>query len=324
MTTINSKQAMAATRVNVLLATFNGEKWLPAQLESILRQQGVAVSVVVSDDGSTDGTLDQIVAMRTGGLNVRFIDSPLQGGTAGRNFFRLIMAVDDVAFDYVALADQDDIWFEDKLSRGVSMLISSGADGYSAAALAVWPDGRTKLLPQSPHQRPADFLFEGAGQGCTYILRREAFLHLRRLLVENADRLGDIHYHDWTLYALSRMSGQRWIFDPRPSINYRQHEGNDTGARSGLSALRTRLSLIRSGWYGRQITAVANLCSALPVADVDQIASRAVAEFLWLRREAENRRPVTKLNLARWVFINGRRRLSDRIMLGTAALMGYL
>ena len=130
-------------RVLVLMATFNGATWLREQVCSIVAQQGVAVSLAVRDDASADRTLETLrdaLGPDDGGLQLFRATSP--GGSPAGNFFHLMQAVDAAGHDFVALADQDDIWDVRKLSRAVECLQRSGAAGYSATVCAVldgWP-----------------------------------------------------------------------------------------------------------------------------------------------------------------------------------------
>lgn len=303
--------------VLVLMATRNGASFVGEQVASIADQQDVLPTLVVSDDDSSDATIASIRASAPPGMPLQFVQSSLPGGSAGRNFFRLMLAARVAGHDYVALADQDDRWAPDKLSRAIADLHASQAEGYSSAVLAYWPDGEERLLAQSKRQTNADYLFEGAGQGCTFVMRANFFEQLQSRLAGQQMALGSIHYHDWTLYALARAMGRSWYFDDRPSMRYRQHAGNDTGARGNLTSLRKRVGLIRSGWYGSQTRAIAQLC-----ATVNGSAAAAMAlEYLHLANAAAR---GNRASLALFVWRNGRRRLLDRLALVVAALFGYL
>ena len=96
----------------------------------------------------------------------------------------------------------------------------------------------------------SDFLFEGAGQGCTFVLTADLYERVRRFLLTGGEVTHGIHYHDWLVYALARSWGLHWCFDAQPSLRFRQHAGNDTGARGTLQGVARRLSRIRHGWYG--------------------------------------------------------------------------
>lgn len=306
-------------RVLVLLASFNGAPWIGEQLESIGNQTDVRPTILVCDDGSSDDTVKLVHRYVASGLSLQLIDSPLPGGSAGQNFFRLMVHDHAKGYDYVAFADQDDYWEPNKLSRAIACLTLEDADGYSSAVRAVWPDGKSRTLRQSAHQRRADYLFEGAGQGCSFVCRRASFEAARALLIDHLGQLGALHYHDWTLYALFRVLGQKWVFDDQALIHYRQHGGNDTGARSSLAGVRKRIDLIRNGWYGRQVAAIAKLCTI-----VGPRPDTCAEEYLKTLELARLGRAGARARLACFTALYGRRKLSDRIVLSTAAALGYL
>lgn len=236
------------TSVAVCLAAFNGKSWLKEQLESILNQENVAVIVFVSVDLSSDGTEAWIDAYAKNDSRVVPLPVGLRFGGAAANFFRLLGEVDVSAFDYVSLADQDDIWYSDKLWRATRMLADSAADCYSSNVLAFWEDGSEKLINKAQPQRDWDFLFEAAGPGCTYVLKRKVVEHLKPLLRERRDIVAKLGLHDWFIYAFARAHGYEWVIDPRPSMSYRQHSSNQVGVNAGWRAFAWRMRKIMGGW----------------------------------------------------------------------------
>lgn len=243
--------------VRVLLATYNGARWLDEQLESTVCQQGVRVTVVASDDRSSDGTVE--VLARWALLEPIEI-LPLTDerfGSAHRNFIRLIRDVDPGDADYFALADQDDIWLKEKLLRGIECLDSFAAQGYSSNVTAFWPDGSQQLINKAQPQRSLDHLFGSPGPGCTFILPREVFLQLKAYITKNFDCLQSIWVHDWLIYAFVRSRGGLWHIDSKALMLYRQHGRNEIGVNAGWRAAISRLKLVRSGAYRRDILAIA-------------------------------------------------------------------
>ena len=111
-------------KVLILLATYNGMLWLEEQLESITKQTGVRVKILISDDHSDDGSLDSILEFIESNSNAEMITSEKSSGSAGQNFFRLIRNCDYQNFDYIAFSDQDDVWLADKLVSGIECLKS--------------------------------------------------------------------------------------------------------------------------------------------------------------------------------------------------------
>lgn len=301
--------------VLVLLAAFNGSRWIRAQINSILDQTGVHVDLCVGDDGSSDGTLEQIRPLLEAG-KIRLDCNPRPSGSAAQNFLRMIRANPVAEYDYIAFADQDDIWRPLKLARACEALREPNQAGYSCAVTAFWPDGREILLSQARRPTRSDFLFEGAGQGCGFVLRADFYDRLRQFCREHSAQTTELHYHDWATYALSRAWGLPWVFDSWSGVLYRQHAENDTGARSGSGGISKRLALIRDGWYARQITAIAGLCR-----------SAAPSESLittWQELLASQRDWKRKTRMLQFCMRGGRRRRTDNLVLMAAVAAGWI
>lgn len=310
----NSTEA-ARPRVLILLATYNGSRWIREQVESILAQEGVDLAIAVRDDASTDGTRWELARFEDDG-RVRIVAAAAASGSAARNFLTLIRDNEAGAFDFVAFADQDDLWNPDKLNRACSMLAASGSAGYSSATVATWEDGRERVLKLSGTPAASDFLFEGAGQGCTFVLTADLYERVRRFLVTDGELTRGIHYHDWLIYALARSWGLHWCFDAQPSLRYRQHAGNDTGARGTRKGVARRFSRIREGWYGVQVHAIAAVCRAAAPSNTTVLAWHCRLEQAdgWRKR----------LAIARFCLSGGRRRTRDNMMVVLAALCGWI
>lgn len=243
----------SAPQIAVLLAVYNGCEWLPAQLQSLLDQQGVDVTVFVSVDKSVDGSEALVDEWASKDARVRPLPYGSILGGAAKNFYHLLRHVEFASFDYISFADQDDIWLPDKLLRAHQKLSQGGYAAYSGNVTAFWPDGRELLLDKAQPQRQFDFLFEAAGPGCSYVLRGEQALVFKAFLLQNWEEVNRVFLHDWLIYAWFRSKGLPWFIDAVPKIQYRQHASNQVGANTGLKAFKARLELVRSGWYRAQI-----------------------------------------------------------------------
>ncbi|SDS00569.1 rhamnosyltransferase [Halopseudomonas xinjiangensis] len=251
--------AWPEARVAVLLAAHQGRIWLPDQIQSILDQIGVSVTILISVDQSTDGTEAYVDHAALQHSNIRILPHGLKSGTAAANFFRLIRELDPEGFDYVAFADQDDLWDQDKLDRAIGQLRLRGADGYSGNVTAFWPDGREKLINKAQAQRRWDFLFEAAGPGCTYVMSRHLFEALQSFVSTRTGALGSVYLHDWFCYAFARANGFSWWIDPEPKMQYRQHQNNLVGVNQGWKARMGRFRHVSSGWWLDQARTIARL-----------------------------------------------------------------
>lgn len=303
-------------KILVLLATYNGALWLEEQLQSIFSQQGVSVHVLIGDDLSKDSTISLLKSKFERNVSIKIERWSTPSGSAGANFRRLYLAADTTHFDFVALADQDDIWLANKLSRAVGCLEKSNAAAYSSAVEAFWPDDRTKILRQSNAIRTADFLFEGAGQGCTFLVRADVFRKIQLFIKKYHDEVEALHYHDWLIYLLVRSWEMNWYFDSQFEMRYRQHEGNEIGSRVGYSAIKKRFFLIRSRWYLRQVQAASLIYRLADGKDNDALR---LIELL-----SENSTIIRRISLFHLVLKRGRRRLTDRIVLAISSIFGWL
>ncbi len=250
----SDKALPTPAKVTVLLATYNGAMFLPQQLASIAAQTHSDWQIVVSDDGSTDATREQLNAFaRVHPLQV--IDGPRQGFAA--NFMHLLC--ETPCEDYLAFADQDDVWDADHLARGIAALQQVPADIpalYGARTRLIDtlgnPCGMSSLFIRPP--RFGNALVQSLAGGNTMMLNRAA-----HALLQRAGRLNVVS-HDWWFYQLISGAGGRIIYDPIPSLSYRQHECNLVGANRGLVATTRRIRLLLQGrfahWNDVQVQAL--------------------------------------------------------------------
>ena len=248
-------------KIAVLMAVYNGEKWIAQQLESIFSQDGVEVTIFVSLDLSNDNSYNIVRDYLLKRKNIILLPCVGRLGSAGANFFRLICEVETSDYDAVAFADQDDIWLPDKLQRAWQAIASGQCAVYSSNVLAFWEDGRSQLIDKAQAQKALDYFFEAAGPGCTYVLSAAAMAQLQPWVRVHARTcaLHDVALHDWLVYAYCRAQGLPWYIDPVPSMHYRQHASNQVGVNAGWSAYRKRWALLRSRWFRRQVLVIARL-----------------------------------------------------------------
>lgn len=257
---------MTLPSVLVLLAAFNGADHLDAQLRTIRAQIGVQVQVLARDDGSSDETraiLGGWAARHPDFLTLLPAADP--SGSASLNFFKLIAAADHRSYDFIGFADQDDLWFPDKLLRAVAAMRESGAGGYSSDLIA-HDDGsnRAWMLHKAGREAPFDYLFQGASAGCTYVLTSQAAQRCQAALARARETIDRHISHDWAVYAICRSHGIAWHRDAHARLVYRQHGGNLYGAGAGLNGLRQRRQLVADRWYRGHILWLRNIIVGHP------------------------------------------------------------
>lgn len=298
----------ASPRVAVLMAAFEGERWLHAQVSSILGQVGVSVEIFVSLDPSRDRSREVLERMVKDFENIRLLDELPSSGSACQNFLRLIRDVQTTDFDFVAFADQDDIWDCDKLSGAIEEMETKGTDGFSSSVLAFWSDGRSKLVSKAGRMHAFNHLFESPGPGCTFVIRPAAIAELRRSLQVDWATFGGVWFHDWLVYAWVRGSGGTWTISRQCRMFYRQHDGNVFGARASFGDGWARFRTLIDGSYFQQ------------VALIDSLVSHEASFFCQLLQRGTL---VSRLRLIPALLLV-RRRWMDRIAIVVGVLVGKL
>lgn len=219
--------------VAVLMSTFNGEKYLREQLDSIFDQDGVSVKLFVRDDGSMDGTVGILreyaqqfpVETILDGENVR----------PGESFMRLVYKyADEPEIDYYAFADQDDVWLPEKLSVAIEKIHEIGKDTpalYSSNQY-IYIKGENKGVRYKEPQRTdlISHMTKNTIAGCTFVFNKA----LAKLVV-GADRpnsrILQYRIHDAWLMLVAITCGNV-VYDEESYILYRIHEDNTVGVKN--------------------------------------------------------------------------------------------
>lgn len=221
---------MMAT-VAVVMSTYNGEKYLREQLDSILNQADVAVTLYVRDDGSSDGTKNILseYAEKNANVHVEFG----QNVGVGSSFMNALYSVPDT-FDYYSFSDQDDIWLENKLFEAVKLLSESGKSLYASNQECVDKDGKSLGLRWENDDKRIFLTPEGIVNmnvlcGCTMVFTKP-FLNL----IKSHDKRpsGSVlktKNHDGWIAAIAA-AYESLVYDNRSFIKYRQHGDNVVGA----------------------------------------------------------------------------------------------
>lgn len=190
---------MERPRVLVMMATYDAGDLLEGQVESILAQEGVDVDLWISDDGSTDGTVERCEAYAEEHPNVAFRMNPYGHGAAW-NFLGMVWDADPGLHDYYAYADQDDVWLPGKLARAVEQLREVGADAlYYSNLENVAVGGAEATRPSTSHFRACSrdlgkVLVMNWAYGCTQVFDAGLLRLLQRHRPKDVPRYHD----DWT------------------------------------------------------------------------------------------------------------------------------
>lgn len=253
--------AQGGLHMRILMATWNGARHLPEQLDSFLAQSHENWTLSVSDDGSSDRTGDLLGAFaaaypaRVAGLH----DGPGQGSAA--NFLSLLArATQEAPEAAMAFSDQDDVWHAEKLARAADWMTANGAG--EGAALA-WvcrtvltdadlvPTGESRSFPRPPAFGNA--LVQNILAGNTIVLSPAAARAVARTVA--SARTHGVPFHDWWIYQVVTGMGGMVGMEPEPLVMYRQHDTNHLGHHDPVRGRLARLGIVMRRNYARWLDA---------------------------------------------------------------------
>lgn len=240
--------------VAVLLTSYNGEDFIEEQCVSILSQIGVNVTIFFSDDCSSDSTLAKIKDFCSLNNNCYILSESLRFGSACENFLNLILKAPIKDFDYISLSDQDDIWLPLKLKNAIHQIIQTKSSGYSSDIISWNPDtSELKRIVKHGAQTRFDYMFQGPGPGCTFVMKAASVIDLSKFLSSMTDsNRKKIWFHDWFIYSYFRANNKKWFIDSYSGMLYRQHASNVIGSNIGLKGILDRIKVLKK-WRNQTI-----------------------------------------------------------------------
>lgn len=241
--------------IEILMATYNGEAFLMPQIASIIEQTHEDWTLIVSDDGSSDRTLELVRDCARKDMRIRMVDEPNpHPGSSARNFSHLMRRS---TADYVMLCDQDDVWHPDKVERTLRRMRELEEEAPDSPALVftdmtVVDENRQVLSPSFERLMKIDTsnltfstaLTQPFGAGCTMMANRR----LVDLYVRTPPETPML-MHDWWLALLATGCGTMGHLDASTS-DYRQHGSNVVGAteHSVAQMIRDVRTSIHDAW----------------------------------------------------------------------------
>jgi glycosyltransferase involved in cell wall biosynthesis len=215
--------------VYILMSTYNGQKYIKSQIESLLSQTYQDIKILIRDDGSSFPTTSILKSYENKYSFVTVFYEDNIGVV--HSFFRLLEKVPDEA-GYIAFCDQDDLWLPDKIQRAVDKIKqnNSAMPVMYCSSLNVSDENLNFLYKTKPAKKIGlrNSLFENIATGCTIVLNKNAFLLLSGKKIDYSK----IMMHDFWFYIVISAFGEI-VFDPVPFICYRQHKKNVIGYSKG-------------------------------------------------------------------------------------------
>ena len=220
-------------KIDILLATYNGSKYLHEQLDSILSQSYGNINVIIRDDGSSDNTVMIIKEYEQKDNRVKLLSDNLGNLGFVRNFEKLMK---NSTSEYLMFSDQDDIWYNNKVETSYKRIKAIEEKNGKSCPILVHTNSkimnyetRTKSLFISDCAKNSSFensFFNFFVQGSTMLinesLKREALPFSK-----------EVYLHDRYLHLIAEFIGIRAYID-MPTMDYRQHSNNEIGSRVNI------------------------------------------------------------------------------------------
>lgn len=237
---------MSQETVKIIMAAYNGEKYLREQMDSLLGQTYPFIQIEVCDDGSHDGTCDIIREYEKNDSRVSLHRNEENKGYV-KNFLEAVQRSEE---PYVMLCDQDDIWNPDKVEITLRAMKEEEKQ-YPQKPILVYTDAvnydsetqkTTGCFHENSHLDTkkvdtAHLFMENKVIGCTVMVNHRIVSYLKELPEQ-------IRVHDWWLALICSHFG-RIVYLREPTLLYRQHSGNLIGGSSYGSYVKQRLASVQ-------------------------------------------------------------------------------
>ncbi len=267
-------------KISVALCTYNGATFLPEQLSSIARQTRLPDEMIICDDGSTDQTISILKNFAsTAPFPVHIHVNPSNLGVPA-NFCKTISLCTG---ELIAFSDQDDVWLPEKLARAEQFIQESDVpENTLYCSRHRYVDASLRSLGLSRIPRIIGFenaIVENIATGCSVVFGNQ----IRKRLLQA--KPSDMVMHDWWAYLVATTFGQV-VYDPMPTVLYRQHNDNVAGWEPKALKIFNRskwlIQRLRAGRHGMDsLNQAAHFIATYP--DIPQQQHRIVGELLGLR-----------------------------------------
>lgn len=237
---------MEKQKIDVLLATYNGEKYVSEQIDSILNQTYDNINLFISDDGSSDATREILAQYEQKDKRVHVFRQPQNLGYI-KNFEFLLQQVESEIY---MLADQDDVWLPEKIEKSYELLQEEAADLVFGDLLVVNEHLETiypsfvkymkleRKIKKYIHTNRLNYLYNCV-TGCT-VMAKKKFIPLMMPFPKNKKYV----IHDYWIGIIMSLQG-KVAYLPTPYMKYRQHGNNQVGTDK-ISHQFTKLEQVRN------------------------------------------------------------------------------
>lgn len=249
-------------KVAVLMSTYNGERFLREQLESILDQMtDCQMDIWVRDDGSGDSTCKILEEYAEAGKLRWYSGENLK---PAKSFLDLVKHCP--GYDFYAFSDQDDLWYPNKLQEGIDRIRNQSCPAVSYAN-AQLVDGELKSLGRNVYRNPSYVDFYSVVCGCNIMGCTMVFNHHLAKLIQDVPMPRELIMHDCYLAIVCTLYDGVILYDHAACMDYRQHGNNVVGsAWKKTAALKERFRRLTVKSTNTLDKMAASICENYPCA----------------------------------------------------------
>lgn len=231
-------------KIAIFMSTYNGEKYINQQLESIFNQNVCAnIELYIRDDGSTDRTID-IIRKWKEQFNITLF---IKNNVGPAQSFWELFSMKDIKADFYAFADQDDLWDSNKLQIGINSLKNEKIEALWCSNCRII-DQNGKVLNDEMNKNTPDFniisqFVCGTTQGCAMLFNDQ----LRNYILSK--KTNKIPMHDFVIMTYAIAKG-KVIYEKCPTFGYRVHN-NNVVAKEGKNVLKHAIDSLNR-WFSKE------------------------------------------------------------------------
>ena len=238
---MHSDPMILQPRVAVVLAYFNGSRWIEDQLQSIEDQDYPNIDVFIFDDASQRAEKEFLASIVDRYKRVKSVVYRPRNLGFQMNFLEGLKEVKG-EYDYYAFSDQDDMWYPNKISRAIEILSAKDSDyKLYGSRTEIWCDKKKKSVGFSPLMKKLPSFGNSLSQNIMGGNTMMFCNHLKTLLIKINTKPAS---HDWIVYQLCTGVGGFVFYDAKPSILYRQTGSNLIGSNNSMRARLRRVGML--------------------------------------------------------------------------------
>ena len=236
-------------RIAVVLGYYNGEKYINEQVKSIFDQSIKDIDLYISDDNSKKIFKKSLINIEKKYMDNIFIFNRSHNLNISKNFLNTLNELPN-KYNYFAFSDQDDVWFPDKLEIAIKNIAKYPQNKpvlYCSRLIVTDSDCKKQIKKSSLYKKKPSFanaIVQNIASGNTMMFNKCA----KELAIKNLSNI-EVAAHDWWIYQIVTASGGIVIYDPYPSIKYRQHSNNALSANNSYKERYKRIKMLLKGQY---------------------------------------------------------------------------